>query len=63
MIFSDQITDFGLSTTRATSSQTSKGSKCGSGNPAGTLAYIAPERYDDQHDQSLIVQTKSDVYR
>jgi hypothetical protein len=54
-----KITDFGLSTTRTTS-QSSKDSKHGSGNPAGTLVYIAPERYARGHDKR--VTTKSDVY-
>eukprot|EP00118_Oscarella_pearsei_P011140 m.72573 g.72573 ORF g.72573 m.72573 type:complete len:223 (+) comp35806_c0_seq20:668-1336(+) len=43
-----KITDFGLSKMRGLSQSTSRSSSSGSGhsNPAGTVLYIAPERYD-----------------
>ena len=59
-----QITDFGLSKIRATSSNRTTRQSGSSFTPAGTVSYISPERYEP-HDVGtpLHVQAKSDVYR
>jgi serine/threonine protein kinase len=59
-----KITDFGLSKMRGVSSQTT-GSSDGARAPAGTPAFIAPERYQVEYDVSRNPQRacKADVYR
>ena len=62
MIFCYQITDFGLSKIRATSSI--RTTRQGSGSWTGTIPYIPPERFSSQNvDMPLHVQAKWDVYR
>ena len=59
-----QITDFGLAKIRATS--TSTGNKSDGNDSylhaAGSVAYIAPERYESRH-LNMSALAKSDVYR
>ena len=60
-----QITDFGLSKIRATSSNQTTRQSGSSFAPAGTVPYISPERYDSHDDviTPLHVQAMSDVYK
>ena len=59
-----QITDFGLAKVQATS--TSTGNKRNGNDSylhaAGSVAYIAPERYGSRH-LNMSALAKSDVYR
>eukprot|EP00118_Oscarella_pearsei_P019493 m.207755 g.207755 ORF g.207755 m.207755 type:complete len:461 (+) comp39697_c1_seq16:2214-3596(+) len=53
-----KISDFGLAKVRGISSQTTRRTERGRGNPSGTLPFIAPERFHGDFD----ITEKVDVY-
>ncbi|XP_065839431.1 receptor-interacting serine/threonine-protein kinase 2-like [Oscarella lobularis] len=53
-----KLSDFGLAKVRGISSQTTRKSERGPGNPSGTLPFIAPERFHQEFETT----EKVDVY-